>query len=87
MGMLPGFGADMMPQGAEQEGQRRLKRQMTIMDSMTNDELDSDGKLFTAQVCVRVCARVFVLFTARCVCVRARVWVKQSAHTGWGTCV
>jgi signal recognition particle GTPase len=49
MGMIPGM-AEMMPPGSEQEGMRRFKRMMTIMDSMNNDELDSDGKILTQQV-------------------------------------
>lgn len=49
MGMIPGM-AEMMPPGSEQEGMRRFKRMMTIMDSMTNDELDSDGKILSQQV-------------------------------------
>lgn len=61
MGMIPGMGPDVLPPGSEQEGMRRLKRMMTIMDSMTNDELDSDGKLFTQHVCACVvlgCAQI-----------------------------
>lgn len=50
MGMIPGMGPDVLPPGSEQEGTRRLKRMMTIMDSMTNDELDSDGKIFSQHV-------------------------------------
>eukprot|EP00128_Syssomonas_multiformis_P005226 Colp12_sorted_trinity150504_noHs@23031 len=37
MSMLPGFGADFLPKGSEQEGNARLKRTMTIMDSMSDD--------------------------------------------------
>eukprot|EP00126_Sphaerothecum_destruens_P010041 Sdes_comp20665_c0_seq2m15996 len=48
MGMLPGFNSDMF-KGTEQESSHRLKRCMTMMDSMTDDELDSDGKCFTLQ--------------------------------------
>eukprot|EP01137_Pigoraptor_chileana_P017563 Opistho-2@75813 len=49
MSMIPGFGSDFLTKGGEQESMRRLKRCMTIMDSMTDDELDSDGKMFTTQ--------------------------------------
>ncbi|KNC85912.1 signal peptide binding domain-containing protein [Sphaeroforma arctica JP610] len=45
MGMIPGM-ADIMPDGGEEMSQKRLRRQMTIMDSMNNAELDSDGKVF-----------------------------------------
>lgn len=40
MSMIPGFSNMMMPQGSDKEGQARMKRFMTIMDSMTDKELD-----------------------------------------------
>ncbi|KAJ8966565.1 hypothetical protein NQ314_003460 [Rhamnusium bicolor] len=51
MGMIPGFSQDFMSKGSEQESMARLKRLMTIMDSMNDGELDNrDGaKLFTKQ--------------------------------------
>ncbi|RXG56481.1 Signal recognition particle 54 kDa protein [Armadillidium vulgare] len=51
MGMLPGFSSDFLSKGGEQESMARLKRLMTLMDSMTDEELDSlDGnKLFSKQ--------------------------------------
>ena len=36
-GMIPGFGTDFMSKGNEQESMARLKKLMTIMDSM-NDQ-------------------------------------------------
>lgn len=47
MGMIPGFN-DFMNKGHEQESTKRLRKLMTIMDSMSEDELDNpDGhKLF-----------------------------------------
>lgn len=39
--MLPGFSAELMPKGREKESQAKIKRYMTMMDSMTNE-----GKLF-----------------------------------------
>ncbi|KAL6647564.1 hypothetical protein ACP70R_015001 [Stipagrostis hirtigluma subsp. patula] len=39
--MLPGFSAELMPKGKEKEGQAKIKRYMTMMDSMTDEELDS----------------------------------------------
>ncbi|KAF8042774.1 hypothetical protein BT93_A1182 [Corymbia citriodora subsp. variegata] len=39
--MLPGFSSELMPKGREEEGQAKIKRYMTMMDSMTNEELDS----------------------------------------------
>uniref|UniRef100_A0A915J2D4 Signal recognition particle 54 kDa protein n=1 Tax=Romanomermis culicivorax TaxID=13658 RepID=A0A915J2D4_ROMCU len=41
MSMIPGFGQDFMTKGNEQESMKRLKRLMTMMDSMTDRELDS----------------------------------------------
>uniref|UniRef100_A0A673ME27 Signal recognition particle 54 kDa protein n=1 Tax=Sinocyclocheilus rhinocerous TaxID=307959 RepID=A0A673ME27_9TELE len=51
MGMIPGFGTDFMSKGNEQESMARLKKLMTIMDSMNDQELDNkDGaKLFSKQ--------------------------------------
>uniref|UniRef100_A0A0M3HN49 Signal recognition particle 54 kDa protein n=2 Tax=Ascaris TaxID=6251 RepID=A0A0M3HN49_ASCLU len=40
MSMIPGFGQDFMTKGNEQESQSRLKKLMTIMDSMSDLELD-----------------------------------------------
>ncbi|CAO3607844.1 unnamed protein product [Cunninghamella blakesleeana] len=45
MGAIPGMPADMLA-GSEEEGSKRIKRMMCIMDSMTDKELDSDGKIF-----------------------------------------
>ena len=51
MGMIPGFSQDFMTKGSEQESMARLKRLMTIMDSMNDGELDhKDGaKIFTRE--------------------------------------
>ncbi|KAG7188367.1 hypothetical protein KM043_008021 [Ampulex compressa] len=51
LGMIPGFSQDFMAKGSEQESMARLKRLMTIMDSMNDIELDNrDGaKLFSKQ--------------------------------------
>ncbi|XP_022659708.1 signal recognition particle 54 kDa protein-like [Varroa jacobsoni] len=51
MGMIPGFSADFMSKGNEQESMARLKRLMTMMDSMTDEELDDreGAKLFARQ--------------------------------------
>merc|ERR1719342_1007091 len=44
MGMIPGFSQDFMTKGSEQESMARLKRLMTMMDSMNDQELDdADG--------------------------------------------
>lgn len=51
MGMIPGFSQEILSKGSEQESMARLKRLMTIMDSMNDKELDNrDGaKLFSKQ--------------------------------------
>jgi len=51
MGMIPGFSNDFISKGNEQESVARLKRLMTMMDSMNDDELDNPNgaKLFTKQ--------------------------------------
>jgi len=51
MGMIPGLGGDFMTKGNEQESMARLKKLMTIMDSMNDYELDSQegAKLFQKQ--------------------------------------
>ncbi|KAJ0785279.1 Signal recognition particle 54 kDa protein 2 [Helianthus annuus] len=35
--MLLGFSSELMPQGREKESQAKIKRYMTMMDSMTNE--------------------------------------------------
>ncbi|CAO1298935.1 unnamed protein product [Diamesa serratosioi] len=51
MGMIPGFSQDFMTKGSEQESMARIKKLMTMMDSMADSELDNrDGaKLFSKQ--------------------------------------
>ena len=48
MSMLPGLSSDMF-KGNDQEVTRRMRRFMAIMDSMTEGELDSDGKCILTQ--------------------------------------
>ncbi|MED6143581.1 hypothetical protein PIB30_007527 [Stylosanthes scabra] len=43
LSMLPGVSAELMPKGGEKESQAKIKRYMTMMDSMTNEELDSSN--------------------------------------------
>ncbi|KAL3375009.1 hypothetical protein AABB24_006487 [Solanum stoloniferum] len=53
--MLPGFSAEMMPQGREKESQAKFKRYMTMMDSMTDEELDSTNpKILTESRIMRI---------------------------------
>lgn len=35
--MLPGFSSELMPKGQEKESQAKIKRYMTMMDSMTDE--------------------------------------------------
>lgn len=51
LNMIPGFGADLIKGASEAESMSRLKRLMTIMDSMSDSELDSreGAKLFSKQ--------------------------------------
>mmetsp|Transcript_3775 Transcript_3775/g.5842 ORF Transcript_3775/g.5842 Transcript_3775/m.5842 type:complete len:196 (+) Transcript_3775:1228-1815(+) len=48
MGMIPGF-KNLMGEGKEEESQYRMKRFMTILDSMTNKELDGDNTVFNRE--------------------------------------
>ncbi|XP_010461733.1 PREDICTED: signal recognition particle 54 kDa protein 3 [Camelina sativa] len=53
--MLPGMSAEMMPKGHEKESQAKIKRYMTMMDSMTNEELDSSNpKVFNESRMMRI---------------------------------
>jgi len=47
-GMIPGLG-QMMGGMDDEEGSMKMKRMIYICDSMTNKELDSDGKMFVEQ--------------------------------------
>lgn len=51
LNMIPGFGAELSKCTSEAESMSRLKRMMTIMDSMSDSELDSreGAKLFSKQ--------------------------------------
>uniref|UniRef100_A0ACD5XI51 Uncharacterized protein n=1 Tax=Avena sativa TaxID=4498 RepID=A0ACD5XI51_AVESA len=53
--MLPGFTSELMAKGQDKEGQAKIKRYMTIMDSMTDAELDStNAKLMTESRVIRI---------------------------------
>lgn len=55
LSMIPGFSRELMPKGMEKESQVRIRRFMTMMDSMTNKELDSlDPKFMIESRMVRV---------------------------------
>ncbi|KAK9471270.1 SRP54-type protein [Dipodascopsis tothii] len=47
-GMIPGLG-NLMGEVGEEESSKRLKRMLYIMDSMTEAELDSNGRVFVDQ--------------------------------------
>lgn len=42
MGMIPGFGNSMMPKGSDKQSEVRIKKFMTMMDSMTEKELNTN---------------------------------------------
>ncbi|KAJ3193128.1 Signal recognition particle [Irineochytrium annulatum] len=48
MGMIPNMPAEMLQMG-EKEGSARIKKFLCMLDSMTEKELDSDGKIFSQQ--------------------------------------
>lgn len=45
--MIPGFSQDFMSKGSEQESMARLKRLMTIMDSMNDGGNVLNSKIFS----------------------------------------
>jgi len=49
-GMIPGMGQMLGGGGNDEESGRKMKRMIYITDSMTREELDSDGSLFFAPV-------------------------------------
>lgn len=49
-GMIPGLGQMMSGGGNDEEAGRKMKKMIFITDSMTREELDSDGSLFFAPV-------------------------------------
>ncbi|UZJ55168.1 hypothetical protein CBS101457_004488 [Exobasidium rhododendri] len=49
-GMIPGMGQMLGGGGNDEESGRKMKRMIYITDSMTREELDSDGTLFYAPV-------------------------------------
>ena len=49
MGMIPGL-ANVMPQGAAKDGTKNVEYFLTVMDSMTDDELDSKVKLTETRI-------------------------------------
>jgi signal recognition particle subunit SRP54 len=49
MGMLPGMSPEIINAVGSEDGANRLKKFTVIMDSMTEQELDSDSKLFYNQ--------------------------------------
>lgn len=48
MSMLPGLNSEMF-RGSDQDVSKKMKRCMAILDSMTEEELNSDGKIFVTQ--------------------------------------
>ena len=60
--MLPGFGPDFLSKGSERESMSRLKRMMTLMDSMSDQGMSPTlpcvSKWGTRVLRLRVRARV-----------------------------
>jgi signal recognition particle subunit SRP54 len=53
--MIPGLNANMIPKGREKEGTARIKRFLCMMDSMTEQELDStEEKPFSDSRIIRI---------------------------------
>lgn len=50
VGMIPGFNANMIPKGQEKESSDRIKKFLTLMDSMTKKELDCEVPLTETRV-------------------------------------
>lgn len=50
VGMIPGFNANMIPKGQEKESSDRIKKFLTLMDSMTKKELDCEQPLTETRV-------------------------------------
>jgi signal recognition particle subunit SRP54 len=53
VGMIPGFNANMIPQGSEKDSTARIKKFLCIMDSMTKKELDGVDQI-TEQRLLRI---------------------------------
>lgn len=43
--MIPGISSELLPKGQEKEASKKIKKHLYMMDSMTNDELDSKVKI------------------------------------------
>lgn len=50
MSMIPGLSENLIPKGKEKEGQQRLKRFCCMMDSMTDEELDTNKGLEPSRI-------------------------------------
>ena len=46
MSLIPGMSSDLLGGGNDEDGGKRMRKCLTIFDSMTKNELDSDGKCF-----------------------------------------
>ena len=50
MSMIPGFGSNLITKGKEKESAEKIKRYLYMLDSMTNDELDSKKPLVPSRI-------------------------------------
>jgi signal recognition particle subunit SRP54 len=46
MSLIPGMPSDLLGGGGDEDGSKKMRKCLTIFDSMTKNELDSDGKCF-----------------------------------------
>ena len=49
MSMIPGFGSNLITKGKEKESAEKIKRYLCMLDSMTNDELDTKKPLIPSR--------------------------------------
>lgn len=50
VGMIPGMSSEMMPKGQEKEAAKKINKYLFMMDSMTDQELDSKVKLCDSRI-------------------------------------
>ncbi|WVZ99189.1 hypothetical protein U9M48_044522 [Paspalum notatum var. saurae] len=84
--MIPGFSSQFIEKGKEREGQAKIKRYMTIMDSMTAAELDGTNPKLMNQSRINRIARGSGRLVSEVVCMLeehkriAKMWKKLPIH-------
>jgi len=74
--MIPGLGGDFMTKGSEQESMARLKKLMTIMDSMSDQGMEKPHSML-AVCCDYKFAYIYLALSAN------STWLKWCALTGY----